>query len=144
MIAPKTTDADLSVVVLAASEAIPVFVVATKTEVVLCLAEQTWVDPRNIVRIKVYSEGTLILYFELKQNVARRERLIPAKCFIELCRNVFVDTIVTNLANITVNVPRHMVLCSCSNIMVITIDPEQVEKGTYTTATVHNDSKPPV
>lgn len=64
-------NADVSVVVAAASQATPLLVTATAALIALHTSRQVRLKPRNICTVKVVPKGVGLLCFEPTQSVAR-------------------------------------------------------------------------
>lgn len=73
----KTMEANVNVVVVAASQAAPIMLNATRSQVELRVAKQTVLRPKDIGIVKVVSKETGLLHFEPTQTVVRQGYLMP-------------------------------------------------------------------
>lgn len=95
---------------------------ATKTQGALPVAEQTWLEPRNVRTVKVVSKGTVLLYYEPAHTVDRQWHLTPANGIMEIRPIAPFNIFIADLANVTVHVLEHIVLCLSINSMVNSTD----------------------
>lgn len=120
-------------------------VTATCRQVELPLAKQILLKPREIRIVRVVSKRLGLLYFESTETIVRQGHLVPAKSIAEGHRNVQIYKLVNNHTNITVQVPKHFVICVSSDSMVYIIAPAKVDREhRHTAATIQAYSKLPV
>lgn len=118
ILAPKTTDADVSVIKADASEATPAKVTITRMHAELRVATQAWQIPKDIRKLKVVSKGTRLVYLGPTGIVFRQGHMISAKGIMEVRPNVSCDILVRSLTNTSVHKPKQMLLSAFTDSMV--------------------------
>lgn len=72
-------------------------------------------------KAKVVFNGTGLIYFEPRGTAVQQALLMSTKCFMEVCPNVRLDILVTEVTNIPMYLPKKF-LSQSSDIMARIID----------------------
>lgn len=110
----------------------------------LRLTKQICLRLKAIEIVNVLSKGTALLYFKRTEAIVLQGRLKPAKGIKGVRLKLSFHMPAANLTNITVNIPKDMILFASSDSMVSIIDRDPVQKERRLTVdTVQASSRSP-